>query len=115
MQPAQSYGGLSSAYFFIRGFTGSTTYRDGFRDFGFLSPIDVANIDRLEILKGPASVLYGQNDPGGIVNIVSKRPLQQPRYEASFTVGSYNFYRSTLDLSSPLNSEKTAAYRLNLA
>lgn len=115
VQPAQSYGGLSSAYFFIRGFAGSTTYRDGFRDFGFLSPIDVANIDRLEILKGPASVLYGQNDPGGIVNIVSKRPLQQPRYEASFTAGSYNFYRSTLDFSSPLNSEKTAAYRLNLA
>jgi iron complex outermembrane receptor protein len=115
VQPAQSYGGLSSAYFFIRGFASSTTYRDGFRDFGFLSPIDVANIDRLEILKGPASVLYGQNDPGGIVNIVSKRPLQQPRYEASFTAGSYNFYRPTLDFSGPLNSEKTAAYRLNLA
>ncbi|MEH2167338.1 MAG: TonB-dependent siderophore receptor [Nostoc sp.] len=115
VQPAQSYGGLSSAYFFIRGFAASTTYRDGFRDFGFLSPIDVANIDRLEILKGPASVLYGQNDPGGIVNIVSKRPLQQPRYEASFTAGSYNFYRSTLDFSSPLNFEKTAAYRLNIA
>ena len=45
----------------------------------------------------------------------SKRPLEQPRYEASFIAGSYNFYRSTLDFSSPLNSDKTAAYRLNLA
>ncbi|MEH2083949.1 MAG: TonB-dependent siderophore receptor [Nostoc sp.] len=116
VQSAGGYGGSSSANFFIRGFTGSTLYRDGFRDFGSAQNIsDVANIDRLEVLKGPASVLYGQNDPGGIVNIVSKRPLQQPRYEASFTAGSYNFYRSTLDFSSPLNSEKTAAYRLNLA
>lgn len=73
------------------------------------------SIEKIEILKGPASVLYGQNQPGGVVNIISKRPLQQPYYTGSFTVGSYSFYRPTLDFSGPLNPEKTAAYRLNLA
>lgn len=116
---AQPYGEGSlpnTAGFIIRGFpNNANTYRDGFRDFGFINPFDVANIERIEILKGPASVLYGQNPPGGLVNITSKKPLSEPFYNPSLTVGSYEFFRPTLDISGPLNSQETLAYRLNLA
>jgi iron complex outermembrane recepter protein len=116
VRPAYSYGGLSSTNFLIRGFsTDFNNFRDGFRDFGFLTPIDIAGIEQVEILKGPASVLYGQGSPGGIINTVSKKPLNTPRYAVDFTAGSFRFYRPTLDFTGPLNDDKTAAYRLNIA
>ncbi len=109
-------GGLPATEFFIRGFNSFlTTYRDGFRSAAFGSLFNVANIEQVEVLKGPASVLYGQNEPGGIVNIVSKQPLTQPFYSPSLTIGSFDFYRPTLDISGLLNSQETVAYRLNLA
>jgi iron complex outermembrane recepter protein len=113
---ATSYQAPSSASFIIRGFNSqSVNFRDGFRDFGFLSPVDLAGVEQVEVLKGPASVLYGQNQPGGIVNIVSKKPLNTPQYIVDFTAGSFDFYRPTLDITGPLNADKTAAYRLNIA
>ncbi|MBW4549527.1 MAG: TonB-dependent siderophore receptor [Aphanocapsa sp. GSE-SYN-MK-11-07L] len=109
-------GGLPAAEFFIRGFNSFlATYRDGFRSDANVGLFNVASIERIEFLKGPASVLYGQNEPGGIVNIVSKQPLTQPYYAPSLTIGSFDFYSPTLDISGPLNSQKTVAYRLNLA
>jgi iron complex outermembrane recepter protein len=114
--PVSSNVAPSSASFIIRGFTSQgTSFRDGFRDYGFLSPVDLAGVEQVEILKGPASVLYGQSQPGGIVNIVSKKPLNTPQYIVDFTAGSFDFYRPTLDITGPLNADKTAAYRLNIA
>lgn len=110
-----TYGGLSSASFLIRGFDSQATYRDGFADFTFVTPFEVTGVEQFEILKGPGSALYGQNEPGGIVNLVSKKPLTEPYYAAEFTVGSDESYRPTLDLSGALNEDKTVAYRLNLA
>ncbi|MHC5721032.1 MAG: TonB-dependent siderophore receptor, partial [Nostoc sp.] len=72
-------------------------------------------MERVEVLKGPASVLFGQVQPGGIINLVTKQPLSEPYYAAEFTAGSYDFYRPTLDFSGPLNSDKTLLYRLNVA
>ncbi|MDF5706213.1 MAG: TonB-dependent siderophore receptor [Nostoc sp. S4] len=97
----------------IRGFTQETTFRDGIRD-NFPST-DFANVERVEVLKGPASVLFGQTEPGGIVNIVTKQPLSDPYYNVDLDVGNYAFYRSALDLSGPLNTDKTLLYRLNVA
>lgn len=74
---------------------------------------ETANIERIEVLKGPSSVLYGQVEPGGIVNIVTKQPLTEPLYAGDFTAGSYNFFRPTVDLSGPINANKTILYRLN--
>jgi iron complex outermembrane recepter protein len=114
--PTSSNAAPSAASFIIRGFSsGATNFRDGFRDYGFFSPVDVAGVEQIEVLKGPASVLYGQNQPGGIVNIVSKKPLNTSQYIADFTAGSFNFYRPTLDITGPLNRDKTVAYRLNVA
>ena len=106
VEQSTGYGGLSTAEYFLRGFQSQATYRDGFRDFAFLTPIDVAGIERVEFLKGPASVLYGENEPGGVVNIISKRPLDDPRYAAELTVGSFNFYRVSTDLSGPILSRR---------
>ena len=102
------YGGLSTAEYFLRGFQSQSTYRDGFRDFAFLTPIDLAGTQSVEILKGPAAALYGLNQPGGIVNILSKRPLDTPYYESEFQVGSYDFYRGSFDVSGPLVYQKRA-------
>jgi iron complex outermembrane recepter protein len=97
----------------IRGFTNFNILRNGVR---IQNPaIGGFNIERVEVLKGPASVLYGQFEPGGIVNYVTKQPLRDPYYSAEFTAGSYDYYRPAIDISGPLNSDKTLLYRLNIA
>ncbi|MBN4006070.1 TonB-dependent siderophore receptor [Nostoc sp. LPT] len=107
--------------FIFRGFadsfaSGGSTFVNGFRRYNALShSLDVANIEQLEVLKGPASVLYGQGEPGGILNIVTKQPLSTPYYAVEGTIGNFDFYRPTLDLSGPLNTDKTIRYRLNMA
>jgi len=101
----------------IRGFdAGDNIFRDGLRDptTGYVVP-DVAGLERIEVLKGPGSVLYGQGSLGGIINLVTKKPLSNPFYSVEFSAGSFNFYRGAIDLSGPLNDRKTVLYRLNFA
>jgi iron complex outermembrane receptor protein len=115
VQYSSGYGGLSSADYYIRGFSTSGSLRNGFRDFGFISSRDVANIERIEFLKGPASVLYGLLEPGGTVNTITKQPLPYSYYSGDMTFGSFSLYRPTVDLSGPLNASKSLLYRFNLA
>lgn len=110
-----NYGGTAAGAFVIRGFTQAGNFRNGLRDNGFNSLSDFASIERVEVLKGPASVLFGQVEPGGIINLVTKQPLNEPYYSVEFTAENYNFYRPTFDISGPLNAEKTVLYRLNAA
>ncbi|MEH2286530.1 TonB-dependent receptor [Nostoc sp.] len=110
-----NYGGLNAGSYIIRGFEQDGNFRNGFRDSDFFTLSDIANLERVEVLKGPASVLFGQAQPGGIINLVTKQPLSEPYYAADFTAGSYDFYRPTLDISGPLNTDKTLLYRLNVA
>jgi iron complex outermembrane recepter protein len=102
--------------FIIRGFT-AAEFQNGFRSdfFSSRTQTELANVERIEVLKGPASVLFGQAEPSGIINFVTKKPLLEPLYELSFTAGSYSFYRPTLDFSGPLTDDKSVAYRLNIA
>ena len=108
-----SYGTNDS--FSIRGFDAQDlTYEDGLRldqysNAGF--PIDMANVEKVEVVKGPASVMYGQAEPGGAVNIVTKVPQDTPSYSLQQQFGSYSFYRTALDATGPLFS-KFFAYRL---
>jgi iron complex outermembrane receptor protein len=74
----------------------------------------VWNLERVEAVKGPASALFGNADPGGTINMVTKKPLATPKQSIQFTTGSYNTYRSSLDFTGPLNEEKTLLYRLNV-
>jgi iron complex outermembrane receptor protein len=100
--------------FNIRGFEFSSVLRDGFREPGDALR-ELANIEQIEVLKGPASVLYGNAEPGGIINLVTKRPLSTPYYSADFSIGSFNYYRPSIDISGSLNPDKTLLYRLNTA
>ncbi|BCA56531.1 Ferrichrome-iron receptor [Nitrospira sp. KM1] len=74
---------------------------------------DVSNMQRLEVLKGPASVLYGRSEPGGIINIITKQP-QADRYASIDQVfGSYNYYRTMIDVTGPLDEGKKVLFRVN--
>lgn len=98
--------------FLIRGFGAEQSVNGlGFRQTDH--PTDLANVERLEILKGPASVLYGQMEPGGTINVVTKQPLPYYQAEVGAEYGSYDHHRTTLDVTGPLNDRVRA--RLNLA
>ena len=102
--------------FNIRGFESVDILRNGLRDSTNTQvPNESALIERVEVLKGPASVLFGQGSPGGVINIVTKRPEREPFYAVDFTAGSYNFYRGTVDLTGPLNADRNLLYRLNFS
>lgn len=108
------YGGTQNFGAYIRGFDSSfLTLRNGLRDFGFYTLRDSANVERFEVLKGPASVLYGSLNPGGITNTVTKKPLAEAAGRVYVSVGSDDRYRSELDTGGPLGGE--VFYRLNLA
>ncbi|BAY91141.1 MULTISPECIES: TonB-dependent siderophore receptor [unclassified Tolypothrix] len=95
----------------IRGFDTNANLRNGFRQDNFTGFTDTATLDRIEVLKGPASVLYGQLEPGGIVNYITKQPLEEPYYSATFSAGSYSYYRPEIDISGPLTPDKNILYR----
>lgn len=74
----------------------------------------IPNIERVEVIKGPASALFGNSSPGGTINRVTKKPLDERRMSVSSTVGSFSTFRTTADFTGPMNEEKTLLYRLNL-
>lgn len=82
------------------------------RQYYFLQPI-TSNIERVEVIKGPASATFASVDPGGSINLVTKKPLTVDRKEISLSAGSFSTVRGTLDFTGPLNKEKTLLYRLN--
>lgn len=102
----------------MRGYTMVGAQRDGVTDYlmstgseasgGF----DYALVERLEIVKGPSGVLYGAHNPGGILNIVSKRPLYQPHTKITAMAGSYGSYRAELDTSNFFDADHRFGYRL---
>ncbi|MFB2833765.1 TonB-dependent siderophore receptor [Floridanema evergladense] len=116
---AGSNGGREAS-FSIRGFgnqfaNGAPVLRDGYRIYGSFQAIpELANLQQVEVLKGPSSILYGQIEPGGVINLVSKRPLAQPFHEAELQVGSREFVRPRIDLTGPLTNNGNLLYRLNL-
>jgi len=80
---------------------------------GFNAPRDLADIERVEFLKGPVAALYGASEPGGTVNLVTKKPLWQRATSLEAYAGSWDAYRTALDTTGPLGER--FAYRLNLA
>ncbi len=112
---SENSGGRDSL-FNVRGFE-ANEYKNGFLEdlFSKRTETEIANVESIEILKGPASVLFGQSQPSGTVNIVTKKPLKQPYLVASFTAGSYQLIRPSFDISGPLNQDGSLAYRLNFA
>lgn len=82
------------------------------RQYYFLQPM-TPHIERVEVFKGPASITMSSVDPGGTINMVTKKPLTSPRYEMSLSGGSFDTYRLSADLTGPLNKSRTLLYRFN--
>ncbi|PHV40125.1 TonB-dependent siderophore receptor [Janthinobacterium sp. BJB304] len=111
-------GGLWDSYA-MRGFTGDPNFGSDYMVNGFSSSRgyngmrDGSNTQNVEVLKGPASALYGRGEPGGTVNITTKKPKFAPEYSADVALGSFRTRRAAVDLTGPLSD--TIAYRLNAA
>ena len=105
--------------FLIRGFRpaeGSMILRDQFpQAIDDLSPpAELWKVDRVEVLKGPNAFLYGRSEPGGIINLVTKKPLLEPGYLFELDIGSFNLYRPTFDVTGPVpGTSDHLLYRLN--
>lgn len=103
----------------IRGFdatTGGGIYRDGLRQYSFANQSravgEVYGLERVEVLRGPSSVLYGQSSPGGMVNVVSKRPTDEPLHELVAQAGSFDRKQLAADFGGPLSNDGVFTYRL---
>ena len=110
-----NFGGLWNA-FAIRGFVGdenlpSLYLVNGFNaGRGFAGPRDISGVESVEILKGPKAALFGRGEPGGTVNLVTKRPTFETAGELKLTGGSFDFYRGDADFTTPIS--ENAAIRL---
>jgi iron complex outermembrane receptor protein len=99
--------------FLIRGFdVGANIYRNNLRQTS-VTQTETANLQSIEIVKGPAAMLFGRIEPGGLVNLVPKRPLLTPYYSVQEQAGSFGFTRTSVDATGPLTEDKTLAYRFN--
>ena len=112
-----TFGGTfvnTSLNFNIRGFD-APTLRNGFRDFGGFTGVSptITNLERVEVLKGPASILYGEVQPGGLINLVTEQPLSEPTYELAARVGNRGVFQPQVDLSGPITPDQRLLYRLN--
>lgn len=111
-----NFGGLTLYEYSVRGFTTSEFYKDGFSaNRGYPSTPDAATVERIEVLKGPAASLYGRGDPGGTVNIVTKKPQPEAFATLQTSAGSWDRYRTALDLNTPLDAQGNLLSRVNLA
>lgn len=75
---------------------------------------DMSIVERIEFVKGPAGFMLSSGEPGGLYNVVTKKPTQYQHNEATLMTGSYNTLRSTVDIGGKLNKEGSVLYRINL-
>ncbi|QGU09506.1 ferrichrome porin FhuA [Leclercia sp. J807] len=106
-------------YLIIRGFAADgqsqNNYLDGMKMQGNFyndAVIDPYMIERAEVMRGPTSVLYGKSSPGGLLNMVSKRPLTEPLKEVQFKVGTDSLFQTGFDFSDALDDDDVYSYRL---
>ncbi|MBF7688943.1 TonB-dependent siderophore receptor [Acinetobacter rathckeae] len=111
------FGGLWDNYS-VRGFytdqtIGASSLRNGINNLGLSASRDMANIQQVEFLKGPEAAMYGAGDPGGTLNVVTKKPKFSPEQEVSARAGSHDQYRVAVGSTDAITD--TLAYRLDAA
>lgn len=112
---ANNFGGQGLTSFTSRGFTSGEYYRNGFPiNRGYPNAPDSDTVERVEVLKGASSSLYGRGDPGGTFNVISKTPYPERKTILSFSADGEGLYRSTVDTTGALTEDKSLTYRLNL-
>lgn len=103
-------------YFYIRGFGPSgNQYLDGLRlltgEFGF-PVVDPYFLQQVDVLRGPSAMIYGQSPPGGLVNMVSKRPTEETFRQVDVQYGTFNTGQVGFDFGGPVDPEKKLLYRI---
>ena len=118
----KNFSGVNQFSFYddltIRGFRvngqSNTQLLNGLRtSTGFWKQSLANYLERVEVLKGPSSALFGNASPGGVVNRVTKKPLDETRRSISMTMGSFNTFRGLADFTGPASKDSTLLYRLN--
>ena len=110
-----NFGGLWNS-FAIRGFVGDENLPSNFlvngfnAGRGFGGARDLSGVESVEVLKGPRAALYGRGEPGGTINLVTKRPTFETAGEISVSAGSFSTYRADFDYTTPLSD--TVAIRI---
>lgn len=102
-------GGGGNTVYTMRGFR-SVPRRNGFASGGRL--YDTTSVARVEVIKGPNSLLYGQTDPGGVINYIPKRPIFSRLNTLAVTLGSYDSFRVMGDTTGPIGEGNKLAYRI---
>lgn len=111
VQPFRVVGGTGDS-FLLRGFRVNSIYRDGFRLAQEGRRVQTPNIDRVEVVKGATALLYGQSEPGGIINIITKKPEAEARHYISTTFDDEGQSYTLGDSTGSLNSDDTLLYRV---
>lgn len=97
---SSSMNGLSDiGGFTLRGFAGNISLRNGFSRLGFFDPVVY---ERIEFIRGPAASIYGQTNPGGVVNFITKQPQSSPHQSLDQTFGSFALQRTQLESTGPI-------------
>jgi iron complex outermembrane receptor protein len=100
--------------FKVRGFFNvlGNMYKNGLMEYRVRN-LDTSNLQSIEVLKGPAAMEFGRGEPGGVIDLVVKRPLATPYYSVQEQVTSYSGTRTTIDATGPLTEDKSLLYRVN--
>jgi iron complex outermembrane receptor protein len=114
VQTAQSQSG-SQVFNRIRGFVTPRMFRNGLLAVspGNLLDIGTSNIERIEVMKGPDSMLYGRSDPGGLINIVTKRPVDAPIHTIQQRFGQFSQYFTEWDIADSATDDRSVLYRFS--
>ena len=104
-------GNLTREYTRVRGFE-AFQYLDGLKLHDSSWGYEVYGLERIDVLKGPASTLYGQGSPGGLINLTSKRPTETAFREFMLRTGSYGRLEGGFDIGGPANADKSILYRV---
>jgi iron complex outermembrane receptor protein len=111
-----NFGGLNLYEMNLRGLKTVNSAKNGFpANRRYDGTADAANTEQVDVLLGPAASMYGRGDPGGFVNVVTKKPFDENRTTLQGMTGSYDLYRGTLDSNVVLNADKSLLGRFNLA
>lgn len=115
--PLNNFGGLWDGYA-VRGFAGDSNnvptgmLVNGFNGGrGFSGPRDASSVETIQVLKGPTSAMFGRGEPGGTVNVITKKPLFEQQGYVMLQGGSWNQYRGEADFTTPLSDN--LAIRIN--
>jgi len=113
------FGGMANTSFSVRGFTSGFSsgalFRNGFSVNRGYYAADAATLERIEVLKGPSGGLFGRGDPGGVINMVSKRPQDERFNQLKLSAGRWDRYRADWDSNAPLTEDGQLLARVNLA